>query len=226
MAAVGNKVLLLGVLACAMALVFCPGRALAGARDNLRAGYSCLKLDDPRCALKKLNLAIMGRKHLHPDDLVLAYQLRGDAKRDLKQLDAADKDYDRALALLESDTLPSISAILYAKKGNIQQAKGKLDAALAMYQRSLKFMPNRAETLRLRAEIWRIRHDYPKALADLNRAIGSEPSHRAYYDRSLVNERLGNDQRALKDIKQALKLAPDHRAYSSRLAYLKNKLGD
>ena len=221
-----NLVLRIGALACAVALVFCPAPARAGATENLRNGYTCLKLNDLDCALKSLNLAIIGRKDLHPDDLVLAYQLRGEVFQELKSLDAAMGDFDRALALLGKDAMPDESAALYAKKGDLERAKGNLDAALAMYRRSLEFVPERAETLRLRAEIRRIRREFPKALADLNRSIASEPSPRAYYDRSLVQERMGNNRAALNDARKAVELAPNRRAYRSRLGYMENKLKD
>jgi protein O-GlcNAc transferase len=105
---------------------------------------------------------------LRPDAEVL--KNRGQALQGLGRLEDALASYTQALALNPSDV-----QALY-KQGAVLGELGRADEALANYNRVLALQPGHVEALNNRGYIWWLnRHDYARAIADLERALALAP---------------------------------------------------
>ena len=94
----------------------------------------------------------------------LIYHNRGNAYRGNKDYVHAIADYDMAIKL-------SPSSYSYQNRGDCKQATGDLDGAFADMNQAIRMDPKAPGPLIDRGELWRIKKDYDRAIADTNAAI-------------------------------------------------------
>ncbi|HET7086254.1 MAG TPA: tetratricopeptide repeat protein [Rhizomicrobium sp.] len=112
---------------------------------------------------------------LQPGHL-LARAGRGAAWRGLGRTSEALADYD---AVVAADPQ---SPDAWCGRGALLRKLGRIEEALESFNRALALWPDFAEALQGRGELlWDEKQDYPRALADLERAIALEPARPALF---------------------------------------------
>lgn len=159
-------------------------------------------------------------------DTASAFKYRGYCYRDIGKYDEAIADWTQAHRL-DSDLN------LHKHCGMLWQQKRKFNKAIAEYTVYLLSNPENARILSLRGQCYGITEQFPKALADLNKAIRISPTSEDYLYRSNVWVTTEDFDKALADLDEAIRLDPEnHYAFASRgqiLAYLRkieNALAD
>ena len=94
----------------------------------------------------------------------IIYHNRGNAYRDNKDYAHAIADYDMAIKL-------SPTSYSYENRGGSKQALGDIDGAFADMNQAIRLDPKAPGPLIDRGELWRIKQDYDRAIADTNAAI-------------------------------------------------------
>jgi len=94
----------------------------------------------------------------------LIYHNRGNAYRGNKDYVHAIADYDMAIKL-------SPSSYSYQNRGDCKLATGDVDGAFADMNQAIRMDPRAPGPLIDRGELWRIRKDYDRAIADTNTAL-------------------------------------------------------
>jgi tetratricopeptide (TPR) repeat protein len=94
----------------------------------------------------------------------LIYHNRANAYRDNKDYVHAIADYDQAIKL-------SPTAYSYQNRGASKEALGDLDGAFADINQAIRMDPKSPGALIDRSDLWRIKQDYDRAIADTNAAI-------------------------------------------------------
>ena len=94
----------------------------------------------------------------------LIYHNRANAYRDKKDYVHAVADYDQAIKL-------SPNAYSYQNRGGVKEALGDIDGAFADVNQAIRMDPKSPGALIERSELWRIKQDYDRAIADTNAAI-------------------------------------------------------
>jgi tetratricopeptide (TPR) repeat protein len=175
---------------------------------------------------------------------------RGNALKQLGNLEAALADYDRAIA--NDPQFHSAwfnRGVLLAEMGQIDQAladytqaielrpespkpyhnraalfsqMGRLDDALADYARAIELEPGNADAWYSRGTLWARMNRPAEAIADLTRAIELDPeSSRAHTNRAAVRQQQGDTEGALADYARDIALQPGNpRTYLDRAALL------
>lgn len=147
---------------------------------------------------------------------------RGYAKYKKRNLEAAVDDYHTAIELLGSnkEVLDTDAAIMLNARGGIQWKLGRLDEAIADYQRAIQ----------LDAQYWTAWYNLgtlyfetkqlPEALTSLDRAIEINDSDaRGFLERGSVLRALGDDAQALKSYNRAYELQPWWHAHARSVAW-------
>ena len=120
--------------------------------------------------------------------------------------------YDQRIASLVKDKKAYDS---YAK-GREALEKGDTSKALAYSQEAIRIEPREGHFYALRGDINYAGNRYNEALADYNRAIGSNSNYFYYYlQRGLTREKLNQVQDAYADLQASTKLLPTATAYNS-----------
>lgn len=131
----------------------------------------------------------------------LAFINLGTVKSDLGDHPGAVEDYSVALSL------DSTSAVAYNNRGREKYLMGDKDGALADFNRALFFSENYIQASNNKACILIKNSDYKEALQVLNEIISSSPGFaRAYLNRGLVKELLGDLEGACADWQKALEM--------------------
>jgi tetratricopeptide (TPR) repeat protein len=104
----------------------------------------------------------------NPND-AMAFAFRGWANKQKKSLDAAIKDYDRAVELAPNQCAWRNNRAL------IHIEKKDYDKAIEEYDASIRIFPQYGLAYRNRANCWLKKKDYAKAKADLEKAIDLAP---------------------------------------------------
>jgi tetratricopeptide (TPR) repeat protein len=94
----------------------------------------------------------------------IIYHNRGNAYRDNKDYAHAIADYDMAIKL-------SPTSYSYENRGGSKQALGGIDGAFADMNQAIRLDPKAPGPLIDRGDLWRIKQDYDRAIADTNAAI-------------------------------------------------------
>jgi tetratricopeptide (TPR) repeat protein len=94
----------------------------------------------------------------------LIYHNRANAYRDKKDYVRALADYDQAIKL-------SPNAYSYQNRGGAKEALGDIDGAFTDVNQAIRMDPKSPGALIERSELWRIKQDYDRAIADTNAAI-------------------------------------------------------
>ncbi|MBV8752115.1 MAG: tetratricopeptide repeat protein [Hyphomicrobiales bacterium] len=122
------------------------------------------------------------------------------------------KDYDRAVA--DYDNAIRINpryASAYYNRGKAWSEKKDYDRALADYDEAIRLNPNYTYAYNERGLIWHLRGDYDRAIADYDQAINTDPNYfMPYNNRCFTRAVVGNElQKALADCNESLRLKPD-----------------
>jgi len=169
---------------------------------------------------------------------VSGYLRRGDAFRDMGDLEAAIWDYQKALELNER------SGEVYNSIGAIWQARGDNNKAIENYGKACRVEPGNASSFRNRGIVFNLLGQYDSALVDFNTAISLDPDNIIFYanrgfiyvhfkrysealddlnrviaatpgdelslnNRGVVHENLGHQREALADFIEALRINPN-----------------
>jgi tetratricopeptide (TPR) repeat protein len=128
--------------------------------------------------------------------------------RKLAQYKMRQGDYSEAIAIITCllDRHPG-NATDYNNRGFIYYQSGKLDAALADYNKAIEINPDLAAAYNNRANYYAAKKQLIKAIADYDRAIDLNPLHvRALINRGITFRDLQLYDRALENFDFALRL--------------------
>ncbi len=151
----------------------------------------------------------------------LAYNGRGNLKKESNDLKGAIVDYDKAIKLDPA----YITA--YYNRGITYAALNKLKNAIADYDKSVQLGNKTSAVYYNRGNAKRRDKQYKAALEDYNVAVRLDPRHSlSYFNRGLTKAAMKNHEDAIKDIDIAIKLDPkNHLFYNGKgvsLIALKN----
>ncbi len=142
-------------------------------------------------------------------NLAMAYNNRGIAYYDKKDLDRAIADFSKAIQLDPK------YAIAYNNRGVAYRDKGDFDDAVADFSDAIRLDPNYAFAYGNRGIAYYDKKDLDRAIADYNDVILLDPkSAAAYRNRGLAYLYSGNLAKALADVSQASEIDPKD-AYSA-----------
>lgn len=102
------------------------------------------------------------------------------------------------------------TAVTYLNRGVVQLARADLKAAKADFNQSIRLVPQLGEAYVNRGAVFIAERQFQTALADIERGISlnaAEPE-KAYYNRAIAHENLGNVKQAYLDYSKALELKP------------------
>jgi len=173
------------------------------AAENLRSAvdaYDRGALDD---ALKLFDQAI-GSGKLSKDDLLVAYDRRGNTYDDKGDPNNAIADYTKALVLK-----PKL-APLYNDRGIAYDDAADYDHAIADYSKALQLKPDYAEAFNNRGTAYHHKANETAAISDFSRAIALKPRYaKAYYNRAVTRHIRGDKAGAAADYYEAIRLDPN-----------------
>jgi tetratricopeptide (TPR) repeat protein len=141
---------------------------------------------------------------------------------------ANDKDFNRRIDVCTRVIAnnPENNAVLfqaYVGRGFANGQVKQFDHMAADYEEVVRIAPQNPIAYLVRADGWTRRHDYGRALADLEKVLASQPNPvvaEAYAARANVYLRMANYERALADCNKAISLKPGlSTAYAIRALY-------
>jgi tetratricopeptide (TPR) repeat protein len=99
----------------------------------------------------------------------------------------------------------------YVNRGILLMARGSLDQAMADFDAAIELQPGLAEGYLNRGAVLVVRNDQRGAIEALDRALALTPNEpaRAYYNRAIAYEDLGEVRAAYRDYRRAAELAPE-----------------
>jgi tetratricopeptide (TPR) repeat protein len=144
-----------------------------------------------------------------------------DAAQTVSHAGALDKD---ALANCTEALSNKMSAkdriATLINRGTIEAASGDITSSLADYGTAIAMNPNMPDTYINRGTTLMRAARYEEARASFDQAVSlaGTNTHVAYFNRALVEEKLGNIRDAYRDYKRAAALAPDYQPAKKELA--------
>jgi tetratricopeptide (TPR) repeat protein/S1-C subfamily serine protease len=137
-----------------------------------------------------------------------------------------DKQYEKALSALNNaiQIMPNNANIYNRKSRNLSALKRHQEALLVINQ-AIRLSP-RAAFYTVRGNIYRDLKEYPKAIADYNKAIAINSEYvSAYNDRGIIYSVLKEYAKAIADFDKAIAINPGYiHAYNNRgITYSKSK---
>ncbi len=139
-----------------------------------------------------------------PERVPLAYNQRGMAFYDMGQLDAANKDFERAIALNPSyfDAYNNFGMTLYKM--------GKFDDAIGEFDRAIALNPSYREAYNNRGMVFRDKGQLDRAIEDFKMAIDLYPSYyKAYNNMGTVYGKAGLYDQALESFTKSIAISPN-----------------
>ena len=95
---------------------------------------------------------------------------------------------------------------------------------IADYDRAIKLEPENAALYRNRADLYRGKGNYNKAIADYKEAVRLNPEDTAIYDnRAFLYEEMGDYDQAIRDCGESIRLNPENSLYYSNRAFFLQK---
>ena len=204
----------------------------AGAFDLFLAGRDAYQRDDPAAALVRFDRALLAspghfwaqylaalsllklgraaeaRAHLtaclgrRPEGFVWCYLLRGYADGEVNDFEAAEADFQKALAL-RPDAAARYGVLVNRGRSRILQ--NRPDPAAADLEEAVKLFPERYEARVNLARVHQVRGDHRAALAELDEAVRRGPGKaEAYRNRARLLIEVGDAERALRDLGEAV----------------------
>jgi tetratricopeptide (TPR) repeat protein len=127
---------------------------------------------------------------------------------------------DQCDGALEEALSPRDRAATYVNRGIVQMNAGGIDRALADFDRAIALQPDLAEGHINRGAALLVRNDLREAIQSIDRGLALSPEQpaRAYYNRAVAHEDLGEIRAAYQDYRRAAELAPDWEAPRTELA--------
>ena len=103
------------------------------------------------------------------------------------------------------------NALDHLNRGKDLYAEGKLDEAIAEFDKAIAIDRNLAEAYRYRGIAYSMKGNSDRAMADFNEAIRLDPNYAtAYVGRGFEYSNKGDHDRAIADFTQAIRLNPNH----------------
>jgi tetratricopeptide (TPR) repeat protein len=147
---------------------------------------------------------VLERPQLAPGDRILAYIIRGAAKRDRRELDAALEDEQAALKLDDTSVLGHLI------RGSVYLAKGNFDAAIADFGIVVQHNPDDVQAHAARAGAYIQKRNFVAAIPDLDTVVRLTPqSSAAHHQRGIAYRLAGQPERAFSDFETAVRLDPN-----------------
>ena len=188
-----------------------PKLPAATAAMDLDAGAAAVENKQYDLAIRRLTRAIDDGQ-LNNDALALAYHHRGIARQKLGYDELAIKDYTSAMKL---NALPKdVLARAYYNRGLAHARSGDTLAAELDYSHAIEIIPTYGAAYHNRANLERIRHDYPTAIRDYSLAIdnlGASDRTLPLMGRALAYEKSGDIIAANTDLNTLLTLNPGYK---------------
>jgi lipoprotein NlpI len=167
------------------------------ALENLQSATSASERGALDQALKLFDLAI-GSDQLSRENLVIAYDRRGNTYDDAGHPARAIEDYDHAIKL-KPDLAP-----LYNDRGIAYDDEGDYDRAIADFSKAIALRPDYAEAYNNRGTAYHRKANEAQAISDFSRAIQLKPTYaRAYYNRAVTRHITGDKDGAKSDYYEA-----------------------
>ena len=167
-------------------------------------------------AIEDFNRAIDEFKN--HDQGLNAFYYRGISRLKSKDLDRAEKDFEKAQEYETEDQNPGI----YDGLGQVQYARGKdYEAALSFFDQSISISPENIQFLMNRAQCFYTMASYDQAIEDLNQALdveGEQDNPQLYYKLGLVYYAYEKYRRCIKTMKKSIKAKP-YLTYESDVYY-------
>jgi len=167
---------------------------------NLALIYSDQGKND--LALETINKALLANPNF-----IKGFQTRADIYEDMKNYEKAKSDYTNAISLTTKDQ--DISDLYFDRSYKLDWKTLDYKMALDDLNKSIELDTKDAMKYWHRAITYDYKKDYPKAMADINKAIlvyGDDVSSGLYTLRASLKEKTGDIKGAIADYQQALKL--------------------
>jgi tetratricopeptide (TPR) repeat protein len=191
------------------------------ARYFLAVCYLRLERARPDLASDALTACLHQRR-----DIVWVYQLRGVAHGQLRDFQAAEKDFEKALKCKPNE---EARYAIFVNRGVVRsrQGKDKLEAAIVDLKEAIEIKPNQYQAFANLAEVYQQQQEFDKAVKQLDSAIAAaaelvksgqleRPALRLlYHNRAWLHLDRKQPETALKDFKKAIEVdahAEDHAA--------------
>ena len=188
-----------------------PALPAASAAEDLNAGATAVENKQYDLAIRRLTRAIDSGQ-LNNEALALAYHHRGIARQKLGYDGLSIKDYTQAMKL---NALPKdVLARAYYNRGLAHAKIGDTLAAELDYSHAIEIIPTYGAAYHNRANLERIRHDYPTAIRDYSIAIDNldvKDRTLPLMGRALSYEKSGDIQSASNDLNTLLKIDPTYK---------------
>lgn len=178
----------------------------------------CLTTGDGPRDVEFLDL-LAGAAELGATRLSTVIRRRAWAHEDRGETEAAQRDYDRAVALNPADPFA------WSDRGNLFHNDGQWERALEDLNRAIELNPAYAYSLRGRGSSRAELGDLDGAMEDLDEAVRLEPGNAwAYTARSKVYGERGDVRKAIDELDTAIRLDPDYAWAVHRRAMLLHRL--
>lgn len=188
-----------------------PKLPAASATMDLEAGAEAVEHQQYDLAIRRLTRAIDSGQ-LNTEALALAYHHRGIARQKLGYDELAIKDYTQAMNL---NALPKdVLARAYYNRGLAHAKSGDTLAAELDYSHAIEIIPTYGAAYHNRANLERLRHDYPTAIRDYSIAIdnlGASDRTLPLMGRALSYEKSGDIRSASNDLNTLLTIDPTYK---------------
>ncbi len=148
----------------------------------------------------------------------IAYSLRGETRRQLKNYPGALSDYDQAIKLNRNYSQ------VYSDRGEIRIELGDTQGALSDYNQmiGLNAKIGYAKRGKLRAQLG----NKLEAISDFTQAIKISDSYEYYFSRGQIYSEIGKYLEAIADYNQVIIQFPEHAEAYLNLGIIRSKLGD
>lgn len=132
------------------------------------------------------------------------YENARDQRADMWALDQCNNAMDEGMSQRDR-------AGTYVNRGIVLMHRGDYERAMADFDTAIRLQPTLAEGHINRGGALLAQSDYAAALEAINRGLALNPEEpaRAYYNRGVAHEELGQIREAYEDYSRAAELAPD-----------------
>jgi len=181
-----------------------PAKAIAICREGEELGRKKEFREAIECFDKAIEL---------DGNCVTAYRDRGRAYIRTDELNKAEADIDKALALNKDDkkTLEIRQVVLYCKQGDDHGRNDEFKEAIECFDKAIELDRKCVAAYRGRGRAYDKMGEPDKAVVDFDKAIELNPNAtRAYYLRGLTYRAMGDSDMAMADFDKALELDPAH----------------
>ncbi len=153
---------------------------------------------------------------LNSENLIVAYNDRGNAYGRKGEYELALADFNRVIELNSEDS------DAYYNRGLTNKNQKNYDAAIRDYSRAIKLNPRYVDAYNNRGNVYGHKGDYKAAIIDFNQTILLSPDNAsAYFNRGLAYYSQGLYDHAIEDLQKAIELNPKYSRAYENLAWLR-----